>query len=122
MVESELEGFEGVEGSDPVSRIGAAVERPWHLLAGLCLGLSFDVHPNSLAFMPLVGLCYLTRFGWRGFLSREAWLYVAGIAVGAIYYTAVRIAPDPQHFLEAFQYWIGVDKRPPALSIRSPRS
>ena len=28
--------------------------RPWHLLAGLCLGLSFDVHPNSLAFMPLV--------------------------------------------------------------------
>lgn len=92
--------------------------RPWHLLAGLCLGLSFDVHPNSLAFMPLVGLCYLSRYGWRGFLSREAWLYVAGIGIGAVYYAAVRIAPDPQHFLEAFQYWIGVDKRPPALATR----
>jgi 4-amino-4-deoxy-L-arabinose transferase-like glycosyltransferase len=92
--------------------------QPWHLMAGLCLGLSFDVHPNSLAFMPLVGFCYLARFGWRGFLTREAWLYVAGIAIGAVYYAAVRIAPDPQHFLEAFQYWIGVDKRPPALATR----
>jgi len=35
----------------------------WHLLAGLCLGLSFDVHPNSLAFMPMVGLCYVSRYG-----------------------------------------------------------
>lgn len=93
--------------------------RPWHLLAGLCLGLSFDVHPNSLAFMPMVGLCYLGRSGWRGFLRRDAWLYVAGIVIGAVCYTAVRIAPDPQHFVEAFHYWIGVDKRPPALSART---
>ncbi len=42
--------------------------RPWHLVAGLCLGLSFDVHPNTLAFMPMVGLCYLLRFGRRAFV------------------------------------------------------
>ena len=41
-----------------------------------------------------------------------------GIAIGALYYVAVRVAPDPMHFLEAFQYWIGVDKRPPALATR----
>ena len=93
--------------------------RPWHLLAGLCLGLSFDVHPNSLAFMPMVGFCYVARYGWRAVLSRDAWLYVAGIAIGAVYYASVRILPDPQHFFEAFQYWIGVDKRPPALSART---
>jgi hypothetical protein len=69
--------------------------------------------------MPMVGLCYLVRYGWRGIFSREAWLYVAGLAIGAIYYAAVRIAPDPQHFVEAFQYWIGVDKQPPALSART---
>ena len=92
--------------------------RPWHLVAGLCLGLSFDVHPNSLAFMPMVGLCYVARYGWRAVLLRDAWMYVAGIAIGALYYVAVRVAPDPMHFLEAFQYWIGVDKRPPALATR----
>lgn len=92
--------------------------RHWHLLAGLCLGLSFDVHPNTLAFMPLVGLCYLARYGWRGLLSGDAWLYVAGLAIGALYYAAVRILPDPAHFMDAFQYWVGVDKRPPALGTR----
>jgi hypothetical protein len=92
--------------------------RPWHLVAGLCLGLSFDVHPNSLAFMPMVGLVYVSRYGWRAVLSWDAWMYAAGIAVGAVYYIAVRIAPDPMHFMEAFQYWIGVDKRPPALATR----
>jgi hypothetical protein len=92
--------------------------RPWHLLAGLCLGLSFDVHPNTLAFMPMVGLCYVSRYGWRAVRSRDAWLYVAGIGIGALYYIAIRIAPDPMHFMEAFRYWIGVDKRPPALATR----
>jgi hypothetical protein len=92
--------------------------RPWHLLAGLCLGLSFDVHPNSLAFMPMIGFCYVSRYGWRAVLKSDAWLYVAGIGVGALYYIAVRIAPDPMHFVEAFQYWIGVDKRPPITTTR----
>ncbi|MGE3911957.1 MAG: ArnT family glycosyltransferase [Chloroflexota bacterium] len=92
--------------------------RYWSLLAGLLMGLSFDVHPNSLAFMPMVGFCYLARYGWRGVLKGDTWLYVAGIGVGALYYIAIRIAPDPGHFVEAFQYWIGVDKRPPALATR----
>jgi 4-amino-4-deoxy-L-arabinose transferase-like glycosyltransferase len=92
--------------------------RPWHLLAGLLMGLSFDVHPNTLAFMPMIGLCYVSRYGWKAVLHRDAWLYVAGIGVGALYYVAARIAPDPTHFVEAFQYWIGVDKRPPALATR----
>jgi len=92
--------------------------RPWHFLAGLCMGLSFDIHPNTLAFMPMVGLCYLAHDGWRAVRSRGAWLYIAGIAFGALYYIAIRIAPDPGHFMEAFQYWIGVDKRPPALATR----
>ncbi|MDP8922331.1 MAG: glycosyltransferase family 39 protein, partial [Chloroflexota bacterium] len=94
--------------------------RDWHLLAGLMLGLSFDVHPNTLAFMPLVGLFYLARYGRRAFVAPEAWLFAGGIAIGALYYAAVRIAPDPAHFAEAFRYWIGVDKPPPLVAPRGP--
>jgi 4-amino-4-deoxy-L-arabinose transferase-like glycosyltransferase len=92
--------------------------RAWSLLAGLLMGLSFDVHPNTLAFMPMVGFVYLARYGWRGVVRRDTWLYVAGIGVGALYYILIRIAPDPAHFMDAFSYWIGVDKRPPALATR----
>ncbi|MCC6179052.1 MAG: glycosyltransferase family 39 protein [Chloroflexi bacterium] len=90
----------------------------WHLASGLLLGMSFDVHPNTLAFLPMVGLFYLVRYGRRAFVSREAWLYVGGIALGAIYYAAIRILPDPMHFAQAFGYWIGMDKQPPALATR----
>ena len=89
--------------------------RAWHLLAGLLLGLSFDVHPNTLAFMPMVGLCYLLRFGRRAFVAGESWLFAGGIAIGALYYVGIRILPDPGHYAAAFQYWIGVDKRPPGI-------
>jgi hypothetical protein len=92
--------------------------RGWHVLAGLVLGLSFDVHPNTLAFVPLVGLCYLLRFGRRALVTRESWLFAAGLVLGALYYAGARILPDPRHYLEAFNYWVGVDKRPPLLGSR----
>lgn len=87
--------------------------RVWHLAAGLLLGLSFDVHPNTLGFMPAVALCYLVRFGRRAFVVPESWVFAGGILIGALYYVGARILPDPQHYLDTFNYWIGVDKRPP---------
>jgi 4-amino-4-deoxy-L-arabinose transferase-like glycosyltransferase len=93
-------------------------DRAWHLLAGLMLGLSFDVHPNTLAFIPMVGLCYVLCFGRRTFARAESWLFAAGLLVGVLYYLSVRVLPDTGHYLDAFRYWVGVDKRPPALAAR----
>jgi hypothetical protein len=94
--------------------------RIWHLLAGLSLGFSLDVHPNTLAFMPLVGFCYVAQLGRRAFAAPASWLFVGGIAVGALYYVAVRVLPDPANFAAAFGYWIGVDKQPPLVARRGP--
>ena len=88
----------------------------WHVISGLLLGLSLDVHPNTLAFVPTVGLCYLARSGRRVLQAREAWLFVGGLVVGVVYYVTVRVLPDPRLYAEAFSYWVGVDKRPPAVS------
>lgn len=92
--------------------------RVWHFAAGLLLGLSFDVHPNTLAFMPLVGMAYVMRYGARFLATRDAWIFVAGLSLAAAYYVAARILPDPAHYAEAFRYWIGVDKPPPIVSRR----
>ncbi|MFN8521707.1 MAG: glycosyltransferase family 39 protein [Chloroflexota bacterium] len=92
--------------------------RIWHLLSGLLLGLSFDVHPNTLAFMPLVGLVYVYVHGRRFLVQRDAWIFVAGLGIAAAYYLGARVLPDPVHYLETFQYWVGVDKRPPLLATR----
>lgn len=87
-----------------------------HIAAGITLGLAFDVHPNTIAFIPLVGLVYLLRQRWRVWRSRDVWLFAAGVALGAMYYLAIRVLPDPAHYADAFRYWVGVDKRPPALA------
>lgn len=88
----------------------------WHPAAGLLLGLGFDVHPNTVAFVPMVGLCYLLRYGRRAIRSREGWLFVGGLVLGAMYYAGVRIVPDPRQYAESFGYWVGVDKRPPIVA------
>jgi hypothetical protein len=90
-----------------------------HFAAGLVLGLALDVHLNALAFMPLVGLLYLAYLGkpWR---HRAAGLFALGVALGALYYLAVRVVPDPARFLASSDYWIGLDKRPPILGETLP--
>jgi 4-amino-4-deoxy-L-arabinose transferase-like glycosyltransferase len=97
--------------------LDAATRRPlmFAFLAGLLLGLVVDTHPNGLAFFPLVGLVFPLRQGWRTFLRRrEVWVFGAGIVAAALYYLSVRFLPDPAGFIAGLNYWVGVDKAPPA--------
>ena len=97
--------------------LDAATRRPllFTFLAGLLLGLVVDTHPNGLAFFPLVGLVFPLRQGWRTFLRRrEVWVFLGGIVAAALYYLSIRFAPDPAGFIAGLNYWVGVDKAPPA--------
>ena len=87
-----------------------------HLAAGLLLGLALDVHLNTLAFVPLVGLVYVASFGPGCWRDRPTHLFMIGFALGALYFLAVRVLPDPSQFMRSSDYWIGLDKRPPILS------
>jgi 4-amino-4-deoxy-L-arabinose transferase-like glycosyltransferase len=93
---------------------GFRTGRAWPpVLAGLLLGLSFDTHMNTLTLMPLVGVALLVRYGWSVWRQPLVWRVALGLALAGVYYLAVRIVPDPGGYLDAFRYWIGVDKRPP---------
>lgn len=95
---------------------GLQERQPWaHLAAGLILGLALDVHLNTIAFVPLVGLVYVARVP-RCWQDRGSKLFVAGLALGTLYFLLVRVAPDPSRFVRSSDYWIGLDKRPPILS------
>lgn len=86
----------------------------WAVLAGYLLGLAFDVHPNAVGLMPLVGLVLLVRQGWGFWRERQVWMLAAGLVLAAIQYLLFRFVPDPGGFLAGLQYWVGVDKQPPA--------
>ena len=93
---------------------GLTSGRSWPpVVAGLLLGLSFDTHMNTLAFMPLVAAAPLVRYGWSVWRRPTIWLLAAGLGLAALYYIGVRILPDPSGYVAAMRYWIGVDKAPP---------
>ncbi|GEM_PF-5997826 len=87
---------------------------PAHLGAGLLLGLAVDVHPNAVAFLPLVGLPSLLSAGQSAPRALR-WLG-GGLALGAAVYLGVRVAPDPARYLASLDFWVGMEKRPPLLA------
>jgi 4-amino-4-deoxy-L-arabinose transferase-like glycosyltransferase len=93
---------------------------PWmSLTAGLLLGLALDVHLNTLAFVPLVGLIYVA-WAPRFWVDRSTRLFVGGAVVGGVYYLLARVAPDPTQFADSSAYWLGIEKRPPVFSSSLP--
>lgn len=86
----------------------------WTLLAGYCLGLAFDVHPNALSLMPMVGGVLLLRQGWSFWRKPQFRMLIVGMTLAAIQYLLFRFVPDPNGFLAGLRYWVGVDKAPPA--------
>lgn len=62
-------------------------DRLWaHFLAGLVLGLGFDVHQTSIIFIPALAALYFAHYGKRFFFVRGTWLVGLGGALGLAFY------------------------------------
>jgi 4-amino-4-deoxy-L-arabinose transferase-like glycosyltransferase len=100
---------------------GLTSGRAWPpVVAGLLLGLSFDTHMNTLAFMPLVAAAPLVRYGWSVWRRPTIWLLAAGLGLAALYYIGVRILPDPSGYVAAFGPEVRTWAR--VVAARGPRS
>jgi len=64
-----------------------------HLLAGLIIGLSLDVHQNGFLFAPALAAMYWIFYGKNVLRQPGTWLAGLGGLVGIVYYTAGHIFP-----------------------------
>jgi hypothetical protein len=82
-------------------------ERWWlHFLAGLVVGLGFDVHLNASQFVLPLAALYLVHYRTKLFTTRGTWLVAAGGIIGIGYFALLHLLPGNGAFftLEGFNF------------------
>jgi 4-amino-4-deoxy-L-arabinose transferase-like glycosyltransferase len=81
-------------------------EKLWaHLLAGVLIGISPDVHPNGVFFIVGFGVLYLAVYRLQIFRKRGAWAFGIGALIGVGYYVAGHILPSPEAYAAVNKFW-----------------
>lgn len=89
-----------------LTQIAFEKEKIWaHLLAGLLIGLSPDVHPNGVFFIVGFGVLYLFAYRMKIFRKRGAWVFAIGVLIGVGYYVAGHILPSPAAYAAINKFW-----------------
>lgn len=69
-----------------------------NLLAGLMLGLAFEIHPNAMIYGPIVVALYLVDDKWQFIRKRAFWAFVGGTCLGLAGYIWLHILPNPETY------------------------
>lgn len=77
---------------------------PAHLLAGLLVGLSLDIHLNGLLFAPALAALYLAVYQRKVLLKSGTWLAALGGLLGITYYLAINVLPNPEAYFAQFNF------------------
>lgn len=84
---------------------------------GLLFGLSLDIHLNALPMGLALGVYHVYTFRKAVFRERSTWLLVAGAAIGAAYYFALHVLPNPATYATLSRAWQGTTHLPPIASL-----
>jgi hypothetical protein len=91
-------------------------ERWWcHLLAGVLVTASLDIHPNGILYALGVAALHLLHYRGRILSSRGPRWAVGGALLGGIYYAVVAALTSPSSFIGYFRFSLGVTHRIPLL-------
>jgi hypothetical protein len=96
----------------------ARSERPYlAALAGLLVGLAFEIHTNGALYgLAIVALAVL-RSRWAAFRDRRLWWFAAGAAAGLSVYAALHVVRYPGTYLALNKLIFAPTHTPPILTF-----
>jgi hypothetical protein len=99
-------------------RAAAAGRRltPLSVLAGLLVGLAFEIHPNAMIFGPVIVALFVVDHGWAFVRQGRLWGFLAGAAVGPALYASLHILPYPETYAAITRVAFGASKLPALLN------
>lgn len=93
-------------------------ERWWaHVLAGLLLGITPDIHLNGVILALGLVAVYLITYGRKVLRRSGTWLFVAGGLLGLLYYAGVRVLPNMGTFFARYDLAMGATHTPPLFTL-----
>jgi|GEM_PF-1206908 len=97
----------------------ALQENKWwaHLLAGLLVGLSVDIHQNAILYALGLVAMYLALYKARVFRQPGTWLAAAGGLLGIAFYVAGHILPSPSAYFSLFSLSFAGPHKVPVQSL-----
>lgn len=97
----------------------ALEENKWwaHLLAGLLVGLSLDIHQNAVLYALGLAAMYLAFYKTRMLRQPGTWLAAVGGLLGIAFYVAVHILPSPSAYFNLFSLSFAGPHKVPIQSL-----
>lgn len=86
-------------------------------VAGLCIGLAFEVHPNAVMYIPTALGLFLLESRAQAFRRRDVWAWAGGLAGGACVYAALHLVRFPATFVALAALGHGPTHTPPLLTL-----
>ena len=87
------------------------------LLAGVCVGLSFEIHPNGMIYAPAILALYFWDVRWSMLRQRWFWGLMLGGSIGLLFYAALHILPYPQTYLTLSRLAFAATRTPPLVTL-----
>lgn len=88
-----------------------------NLIAGALVGVAVETHFNSLIFIPVLIYLVLVDNGRDFWRKSGFWGLIAGLFIGAAYFSIIHILPAPETFFHAKELIFGKDYLPPLLKF-----
>jgi len=86
-------------------------------VAGLLLGLAFEVHPHASVFVPAAVLLFIYESGWMAVKRSDAWAWAGGLLVGLCFYVLLHVAQYPATFVALGRLAHGSTHNPPIATL-----
>jgi len=87
---------------------------PFNLLAGLALGLAFEMHMNAIIYFPVVLALHFLQDGRGAVRSKRFWAFIVGTTAGAVVYLWLHVLRYPSTYA-AMGAGLSRTHRPPIL-------
>jgi 4-amino-4-deoxy-L-arabinose transferase-like glycosyltransferase len=90
------------------------------VISGLLIGLTLDIHPNGIIFVPVILSLFALDFGFAAIKQLRLWGFLAGLVLGVAFFVLMHLVQYPETYFAIAELGNPTSRTPPILEL-NPR-